>query len=113
MSWYPSPGWGARAVRFFWFVTAGSQEDHGMNRCLRSLSCVLTLSALALFSTEATARTNAKPKPASKSHEAKTPAAKTPGAKATHAAKEARPHRSAAAGKHRPARHAHPRRESQ
>jgi soluble lytic murein transglycosylase len=64
-----------------------------MNRCLRSLSCVLTLSALALFSTETMARTNAKPKPAGKTHEAK-------------AAKEARPHRAAAAGKQRHARHA-------
>jgi soluble lytic murein transglycosylase len=78
-----------------------------MNRCLRSLSCVLTLSALALFSTEAAARTNAKPKTAGKTHEAK-----TTGAKPTHAAKEARPHRSAAAGKHRPTRHADARRKS-
>src|SRR6478735_2165397 len=90
----------------FWFVTAGSQGDHRMNRCLRSLSCVLTLSALALFSTEAAARTSAKPKTAGKTHEAKTHEAKTPTAKPTHAAKATRPHRNAAAGKHRPAKHA-------
>jgi len=77
-----------------------------MNRCLRSLSCVLTLSALALFATEAAARTNAKPKTAGKTHEAKTHEAKTPAAKPTHAAKATRPHRNAAAGKHRPAKHA-------
>ena len=76
-----------------------------MNRCFRSLSCVLTFTALALFSTEATART--KPKPTGKTHEAKTHEAKP-----AHAAKEARPQRSAAAGKHRNAKHADARRKS-
>ena len=61
-----------------------------MNRCLRSLSCVLTLTALALFSTEATARTNPKQQHAKKTHEAK----------------DARANRHAAVGKRRHARHA-------
>src|SRR5438876_9884802 len=99
MSCYLWVRWGARAVRFFWFVTVGSQGDHGMNRCFRSLSCVLTFAALALFSTEATART--KPKPTGKTHEAK-----------THAPKEARPHRNAAAEKRRHAKHADAQRKS-
>src|SRR5437879_5685215 len=106
MSCYLWVGWG-RTRRFFWFVTVGSQGDHGMNRCFRSLSCVVTLSALALFSTEATARTNPKPKLAGKTHEAKTREVKP-----AHAAKEARPHRTAAAGKHRPAKHADVQRKS-
>lgn len=88
-----------------------------MNRYLRSLSCVLTLTALALFSTEASARTNAKPKPAGKTHETKTKETKPKEAKANekasekakatksaHAGKEARPHRAAA--KHRRTKHA-------
>lgn len=78
-----------------------------MNRCLRSLSCVLTLTALALFSTGASARTNPKTKPAGKTHEAKRPEAK-----ATRAAKEARPQRSAAIGKRPHAKHANAQRKS-
>ena len=74
-----------------------------MNRCLRSLSCVLTLTALALFSTEASARTNPKTKSAGKTQEAKKPEAKKQEtkkqeAKPAPAAKEARPQRAAAAG---------------
>jgi soluble lytic murein transglycosylase len=61
-----------------------------MNRCLRSLSCVLTLSALALFSTEATARTNPKQQNPKQQH-----------ARKTYEAKEARPHRHVAVGKRR------------
>ena len=67
-----------------------------MNRCLRSLSCFFTLAGLALFSTDATARTSHKPH-AQKAHEA---------TKKSHVAKEARPHRSAASGKSRHAKHA-------
>jgi peptidoglycan lytic transglycosylase len=67
-----------------------------MNRCLRSLSCFFTLAGLALFSTDATARTSQKPH-AQKAHEA---------TKKSHVAKEARPHRSAASGKRRNAKHA-------
>jgi soluble lytic murein transglycosylase len=67
-----------------------------MNRCLRSLSCVLTLTALALFSTEAAARTNPKQQHAKKTHEAK----------------EARSHRHAAVGKRRHVRHADAHRKS-
>ena len=67
-----------------------------MNRCLRSLSCFFTLAGLALFSTDATARTSHKPH-AQKAHEA---------TKKSHVAKEARPHRSAASGKNRHAKHA-------
>ena len=67
-----------------------------MNRCLRSLSCFFTLAGLALFSTDATARTSHKPH-AQKAHEA---------TKKSHAVKEARPHRSAASGKNRHAKHA-------
>jgi peptidoglycan lytic transglycosylase len=66
-----------------------------MNRCLRSLSCFFTLAGLALFSTDATARTGHKPH--AKAHEA---------TKKSHAGKEARPHRSVALGKNRPAKHA-------
>ena len=61
-----------------------------MNRCLRSLSCVLTLTALALFSTEAPARNNPRQQQAKKTHEAK----------------DARANRHAAVGKRRHARHA-------
>ena len=67
-----------------------------MNRCLRSLSCVLTLTAFALFATEATARSNPKPQHAKKAHEAK----------------DARAHRHAAVGKRRHARHADAHRKS-
>jgi len=83
-----------------------------MNRCFRSLSCVLTLAALVLFSTEASARTNPKPKPAGKTHEAKTPQVKTRDAKPVHAAKDARPQRSAAVGKRPHAKHADAKRKS-
>jgi soluble lytic murein transglycosylase len=61
-----------------------------MNRCLRSLSFLLALTALAVFSTEAIARG---------SH-------KQPQAKKTHEAKGARPHRSAAVEKRRHAKQA-------
>jgi len=83
-----------------------------MSRSLRSLSCVLTLTALALFSTEATARTNPKPKPAGKTQEAKRPEVKKSEAKPAAAAKEARPHRAAAVEKRRHAKHADAKRKS-
>ena len=67
-----------------------------MKPCFRSLSCLLAVTALALLSTEAAARTNATQPPGRKTHEAK----KTP------EAKEARPHRSAAVEKRRHAKHA-------
>ena len=67
-----------------------------MNQCLRSLSCFLAATGLALFSTDATARTSHKP-PAQKAHQA---------TKKSPVAKEARSHRSAASGKHRHAKHA-------
>ncbi len=60
-----------------------------MNRCLRSLSFLLTLTALAVFSTEAIARGHKQPQP-----------------KKTHEAKGARPHRAAAVEKKRHAKHA-------
>ena len=66
-----------------------------MNRCLRSLSCLLTVTALALCATNATARTNPK-----QQHAKKTPEKKTP-EKKPHAAKESRPHRNAAVEKRR------------
>ena len=86
-----------------------------MNRCLRSLSCVLTLTALTLFSTDAPARP--KPKPAGKAHEAKRseakrPEAKTHDAKPARAAKDARPPRSTAVGKRPHAKHADAKRKS-
>lgn len=59
-----------------------------MNRCFRSLSCFLAVAAVAFVATEAAARTN--PKQPKKTHEAK----------------EARPHRSVAVGKHQHSRHA-------
>jgi len=71
-----------------------------MNRCLRSLSCLLTLSALALFSAEATAKTHPKQQPAKKTHEAKKPHA------ARDTRKDARPHRNAAVEKRNHAKHA-------
>jgi soluble lytic murein transglycosylase len=61
-----------------------------MNRCLRSLPCFLTFAVLAVFSTDASARTNHKQSPAGKTHEAK----------------QTRPHRSTALGKRRHERHA-------
>jgi soluble lytic murein transglycosylase len=70
-----------------------------MNRCLRSLSCLLTASALALFATEATAKTHPKPQ-APKQQPSKTQDAKKP----HDANKEARPQRHAAAGKRRHAK---------
>jgi soluble lytic murein transglycosylase len=78
-----------------------------MNRCLRSLSCLLTASALALFATEATAKTNPKPQPP-KQQRTKTQDAKKPhDAKQTQDAKKAPPsQRAAVAAKRRPAKHA-------
>lgn len=67
-----------------------------MNRCLRSLSCLLTFAVLAVVSTDATARTNHKQQHARKTHEAK----------------GAHPHRNAALGKRRHARHADAQRKS-
>jgi len=67
-----------------------------MKPCFRSLSCLLAVTALALLSTEAAARTDATQPPGRKTHEAK----KTP------EAKEARPHGSAAVEKRRHAKHA-------
>ncbi len=71
-----------------------------MNRCLRSLSCLLTVTALALCATNAAARTNPK-----QQHAKKTPEKKTH-EKKPHAAKETRPHRNAAVEKRRHAKHA-------
>src|SRR5207249_4194233 len=97
--WYLSNSSGPQASRDLLvltaFVTWVSQGDHGMNRCLRSLSCLFTLAGLTLFSTDATARASHKPH-AQKAHEA---------TKKSHV-KEARPHRSAASGKNRHAKHA-------
>ncbi|MBR1272291.1 transglycosylase SLT domain-containing protein [Bradyrhizobium sp. AUGA SZCCT0222] len=72
-----------------------------MNRCLRSLSCLLAATALALFAPEATARTNPKQQPAKKTHDAKKPhdAKKTLDAK-----KDAGPQRNAAGEKRRHAK---------
>jgi soluble lytic murein transglycosylase len=67
-----------------------------MKPCFRSLSCLLAVTALALLSTEAAARTDATQPPGRKTHEAK----KTP------EAKEARPHGNAAVEKRRHAKHA-------
>lgn len=61
-----------------------------MNQCLRWLPCLLAATLLALFSTDATARSGHKQQRAGKTHEAKA----------------SRPHRNAALGKHRHARHA-------
>ena len=93
----------ARDVQFFVcqssFVIHGAH--HGMNRCLRSLSCLLAATALALFAPEATARTNPKQQPAKKTHDAKKPhdAKKTLDAK-----KDAGPQRNAAVEKRRHAK---------
>ena len=76
-----------------------------MNRCLRSLSCLLTLIALALCATNAAARTNPKQQHAKKALETKAPEKKTH-EKKLHTAKEARPHRNAAVEKRRHAKHA-------
>jgi soluble lytic murein transglycosylase len=65
-----------------------------MKPCFRSLSCLLAVTALALLSMEAAARTDATQPPVRKTHEAK----KTP------EVKEARPHRSAAVEKRRHAK---------
>jgi soluble lytic murein transglycosylase len=67
-----------------------------MKPCFRSLSRLLAVTALALLSTEAAARTDATQPPGRKTHEAK----KTP------EPKEARPQRSAAVEKRRHAKHA-------
>src|SRR5258707_3580040 len=83
----------ARAIS--WFVTRG--EHHGMNRRLRSLSCLLTATALALFATDASARSNPKQQPPKKTQDAKKP---------HDAKKEPPPQRTAAAAKRRPAKHA-------
>ena len=72
-----------------------------MTRCLRSLSCLVTLSALALFATDATAKTHPKQQLAKQQLAKKTQEAKKPDA-----AKEARPQRSAVVEKHRAAKHA-------
>jgi soluble lytic murein transglycosylase len=61
-----------------------------MNRSFRSLSCLIAITAIAFVSTEATARSNPKQQQAGKTHEAK----------------GARPHHSAAVGKHPHSRHA-------
>src|SRR6202022_1138575 len=66
-----------------------------MNRCLRSLSFLLAVTAFAVFSTEAIARPGHKPQQPKKTQEAK-----------TRGAKEARPHRAAAVEKRRHAKHA-------
>ncbi len=77
-----------------------------MKPCFRSLSCFLAVTALALVSAEAAARTNATPSFGRKTHAAnKTPEAKTPDTK-TPEAKQARPQRSAAVEKRRHAKHA-------
>lgn len=73
-----------------------------MNPCFRSMSCLITVAAFALCSSEATARTDAKQQHARKTHEAK----KTP------ETKEARPQRSAAVEKRRHAKHADAERKS-
>ena len=73
-----------------------------MKPCFRSLSCLLAVTALALLSTEAAARTDATQPPGRKTHEAK----KTP------EAKQARPQRSAAVEKRRHAKHADAERKS-
>lgn len=62
-----------------------------MNQCLRSLSCVLAIAAVALFSSEATAKS----------------AHKQQHAKRVHQAKQTRHHRSASLGKHRRGKQAH------
>jgi soluble lytic murein transglycosylase len=67
-----------------------------MNQRLRSLSCVLAITGLALFSTNATARTSHKPH-AQKALQA---------TKKSPVANEARSHRSAASGRKRHAKHA-------
>ena len=76
-----------------------------MNRCLRSLSCLLAVTALALGATNATARTNPK-----QQHAKKTPE-KQAQEKKPHAAKEARPHRKVAE-KRRHVKHAHAKKKS-
>lgn len=68
-----------------------------MNRRLRSLSCLFTATALALFATDASARSNPKQQPPKKTQDAKKP---------QDAKKEPPPQRTAAAAKRRPAKHA-------
>jgi soluble lytic murein transglycosylase len=67
-----------------------------MNQCLRSLACFVALVSLALFSTEAAAKTSQKSQHSGKNREAK----------------DARHHRSASAERHRRARHAEAKRKS-
>ncbi|WP_454628114.1 lytic transglycosylase domain-containing protein [Bradyrhizobium cenepequi] len=69
-----------------------------MNQCLRSLSCLLTVAVLALFSTDATARSNNKQAHVKKTHDAK--------------ATKPRHQRDAAVGKRGRAKHADARRKS-
>ena len=73
-----------------------------MNQCLRWLPCLLAATLLALFSTDAIARPDHKQQQARKPDKAKK----------THEAKEARPHRTAALGKRRHAKHADAKRKS-
>jgi soluble lytic murein transglycosylase len=73
-----------------------------MKPCFRSLSCLLAVTALALLSTEAAARTGATQPPGSKTH----------AANKTSAAKQALPQRSAAVEKRRHAKHADAERKS-
>jgi soluble lytic murein transglycosylase len=68
-----------------------------MNQCLRSLSCLLTVTVLALFSTDATARSNNKQAHIKKTHDAKATKARE---------------RDAAVGKRGRAKHADARRKS-
>src|SRR6185312_2611656 len=74
----------------------GFAGGHGMNRCLRSLSCFFTVAGIALFATDATARPSHKPQ-TQKAREA---------AKKPHAVKEARSHRGAKPGKNQHAKQA-------
>ncbi|MCA6109059.1 lytic transglycosylase domain-containing protein [Bradyrhizobium cenepequi] len=68
-----------------------------MNQCLRSLSCLLTVAVLALFSTDATARSNNRQTHTKKNHDATT---------------KARQQRDAAVGKRGRAKHTDARRKS-
>lgn len=73
-----------------------------MKPCFRSLSCLLAVTALALLSTAAAARTNATPPPGKKTHATD----KTPQAGKTPDARQARPQRVAAVERRRHAKHA-------
>jgi soluble lytic murein transglycosylase len=74
-----------------------SQGDHGMNQCLRSLTCLFAVATLALLSTEATAKAGHKQPQAKKTHEAK---------------KESHQQRSASRDKQRQGKHADTKRKS-